>query len=187
LSAVEPDIETATRRAARHLESLGHYVEEGPPPPAIAADEFLPLMARLMANIPLLPFTSHLLQPTSRWMRGIGKRVTKREAEDRHASLQQRIDGWFSDGETDAWLTPTCGVSTPKVGQFDGLDGEGTFRAVVAIGAFTAAFNVTGQPALSLPASVSKVGLPIGVQLIMKRGEEKNLLGLASALEPLLG
>jgi len=56
----------------------------------------------------------------------------------------------------------------------------------VCIGAFTAAFNVTGQPAVSLPAGVSSDGLPIGVQLVMKRGEEKKLLGLAAALEPLL-
>lgn len=139
-----------------------------------------------MANIPLLPFTSHTLQPTSRWMRGVGKRVTEREGTDRQAWIQQRIDGWFGDGETDAWLTPTCGVSTPKVGQFEGLDGEATFREVVPIGAFTAAFNVTGQPAVTLPAGVSKAGLPIGVQLVMKRGAEKQLLALAAALEPLL-
>jgi amidase len=187
LSGVEPDIEAATRRAADKLESLGHRVEEGPLPPTIPADDFLPMMARLMANMPLFPFTSHALQPTSRWMREVGARVTIREAMDRQASLQQRIDAWFADGETDAWLTPTCGVSTPKVGQFEGLEGEAMFRAVVSIGAFTAAFNVTGQPAISLPAGMSKSGLPIGVQLIMKRGAEKKLLGLATALEPLLG
>lgn len=186
LSGVEPDIEAATRHAAARLESLGHHVEEGPPPPAIAEDEFLPIMARVMANIPLPPFTSHALQPTSRWMRAVGRRVTNREAKDRQAALQERLDGWFADGETDAWITPTCGVSTPRVGQFEGLDGEATFRAVVSLGAFTAAFNVTRQPAVSLPAGVSQAGLPIGVQLVMKRGRERELLGLAGALEPLL-
>jgi len=54
------------------------------------------------------------------------------------------------------------------------------------IGAFTAAFNVTGQPAVSLPAGSSKAGLPIGVQLVMKRGAERDLLGLAATLEQLL-
>jgi len=186
LTDVEPDIEAATRHAAKQLESLGHHVEEGPAPPTIAADEFLPILARLMANIPLLPFTSHTLQPTTRWMREVGRRVTNREAMDRQARLQERLDSWFGDGETDAWLSPTCGVSIPRVGQFEGLDGEATFRAVVSIGAFTAAFNVTGQPAVSLPAGVSRAGLPIGVQLVMKRGEERKLLGLAAALEALL-
>jgi len=77
-------------------------------------------------------------------------------------------------------------VSPPKVGQFEGLEGEAMFRAVVSIGAFTAAFNVTGQPAVSLPAGSSKAGLPIGVQLVMKRGAERDLLGLAATLEQLL-
>jgi amidase len=186
LSPIEPAIAAATRRAAGHLASLGHKVEEGPPPPAISEDEFLPVMARMMANVPVPPFTSHALQPTTRWMREVGRRVTKADAIARRVALQERLDRWFGEGETDAWLSPTCGVSPPKVGQFNGLDGEATFRAVVVIGAFTAAFNVTGQPAVSLPAGVSDVGLPIGVQLIMKRGAEKELLALAAALEPLL-
>jgi amidase len=186
LSDVEPDMQAATLHAARQLESLGHHVEEGPAPPTILADEFLPVMARMMANVPLAPFTSRVLQPTTRWMREVGRRVTNREATERQGSLQQRLDAWFGDGETDAWLSPTCGVSTPRVGQFDGLDGEAMFRAVVCLGAFTAGFNITGQPAVSLPAGVSRARLPIGVQLVMKRGAEKPLLGLAAALEPML-
>jgi amidase len=186
LCAVEPDIEAATLRAAKELASLGHHVEEGPSPPAIFEDDFLPVMSRMMANVPLPPLTSHLLQPTTRWMRRLGKRFTKEEALARHAELQQRLDGWFGEADTDAWLSPTCGVSTPRVGQFEGLDGEATFRAIVRLGAFTAAFNITGQPAVSLPAGDSRAGLPMGVQLIMKRGAERPLLGLAAALEPLL-
>jgi amidase len=186
LTTVEPEIAAATLRAAKQLEALGHHVEEGPSPPAIVEDDFLPVMARMMANVPLPPFTSRRLQPTTRWMRGIGKRWTKRDALARHAELQQRLDRWFAEGDTDAWLSPTCGVSTPRVGQFEGLDGEATFRAIVPLGAFTAAFNITGQPAVSLPAGMSRAGLPMGVQLAMKRGADKTLLGLAAALEPLL-
>jgi amidase len=186
LCTVEPEIAAATIRAAKELESLGHHVEEGPPPPTIVADDFLPVMARMMANVPLPPFSSGRLQPTTRWMREFGKRWTKRDALARHADLQRRLDAWFAADDTDVWLSPTCGVSTPRVGQFEGLDGEAVFRAVVPLGAFTAGFNITGQPAASLPAGVSRAGLPMGVQLAMKRGAEKTLLGLAGALEPLL-
>jgi amidase len=72
------------------------------------------------------------------------------------------------------------------VGQFKGLGGEETFRAVVPIGAFTAGSNISGHPAVSLPAGTSKEGVPIGVQLVCKRGDDRRLLGLAAALEPLL-
>jgi amidase len=189
LTAVDPEVEAATQLAARHLESLGHHVEvkeAGPFPPDMGADDFLPVMARLMAKVPLPPFTSGKLQPTTRWMRGVGRRVTDGEAVQRRKALQRRLDDWFAEGGADAWLVPTSSVLPPKVGQFAGLGGEETFRAVVPIGAFTAGYNVTGQPAISLPAGVSREGLPIGVQLVMKRGEDRRLLGLAAALEPLL-
>jgi len=55
LTAVNPEVEAAVRRAAGCLTSLGHHVEEGPPPPDIGVDEFLPIMGRLMANVPLPP------------------------------------------------------------------------------------------------------------------------------------
>src|SRR5207247_6119307 len=126
----------------------------------VPVDEFLPIMARLMANVPLLPFTSHLLQPTTRWMREVGRRTTNRQAMDRQAELQSRIDAWFAEGETEAWLLPTCAELAPRVGKYAGLDGEATFRAVVPIGAFTAGFNVSGQPAITVPAGVSTSGLP---------------------------
>jgi amidase len=139
-----------------------------------------------MANIPVLPFTSHTLQPTTRWMRELGRTLTRRDARRRHDAMRAQLDAWFAADGVDAWLFPTCAVSVPKLHQYAGLDGEAIFRAVVCIGAFTAPFNVTGQPALTLPAAVSQRGLPIGVQLVMKRSEEKRLLGLAASLEQLL-
>jgi Asp-tRNA(Asn)/Glu-tRNA(Gln) amidotransferase A subunit family amidase len=56
-------------------------------------------------------------------------------------------------------------------------------------GAFTAPFNVTGQPAVSLPLGRAGSpgrdgpGLPIGVQLVARRGGDRVLLALAAALE----
>ena len=44
-------------------------------------------------------------------------------------------------------------------------------------------FNLTGQPAITLPLGQSKTGLPIGVQFVARFGAEATLLQLASALE----
>jgi amidase len=48
---------------------------------------------------------------------------------------------------------------------------------------FTAGFNATGQPAISLPLHQSADGLPIGVQLVADMGREDVLIRVASQLE----
>jgi amidase len=48
---------------------------------------------------------------------------------------------------------------------------------------FTPPFNVTGQPAISLPLHWNEVGLPIGVQLVAAFGREDLLLRVAAQLE----
>jgi amidase len=48
---------------------------------------------------------------------------------------------------------------------------------------YTELFNVTGQPAISLPLAASVEGLPIGVQLVARLGDDATLLGLAGWFE----
>lgn len=184
IATVDPEIEAATRRVAKILEAQGHHVDEGGPLD-VTVDEFLPLMARMTAKVPMLPLSEHLLQPTTRWLRAMGKRESDAEVKKKHAVLQQRVDAWFG-ADVDVWVLPTSAVLPPKVGSLQHLDGPATFHAIVPIGAFTAAFNVSGQPAVSLPVATSKSGLPIGVQLVVKRGDDRRLLGLATAVEEAL-
>lgn len=56
-------------------------------------------------------------------------------------------------------------------------------KRVVAIIQFTPQFNVTGQPAISLPLHWNAQGLPIGIQLVARVGREEMLLQLAARLE----
>jgi amidase len=184
LTAVDPEVEAATRRVAHLLEALGHHVSEDQGELDATVDEFLPLMARMVSKVPLLPFTSRMLQPTTRWLREMGVRYTDADVRTRKEGLERRVDAWF--GDADAWVLPTSAVLPPRIGQYAGLDGEAMFRAVVPIGAFTAPFNISGQPACSLPAGVSKSGAPIGVQLVMKRGDDRRLLALAADVEAAL-
>jgi amidase len=183
LVAVDPDVDAATLRAARALEELGHRVDEAEPIVA-EIDDFIPLMARMIANVPVPPFLNGLLQPTTRWLRGLGKRLTNAEAASHRERLERRVLDWF--GDADAWLMPTVAAPAPRVGAFADRDGEGIFRAAATIGAFTAPFNASGQPAATVPAGVSRAGLPIGVQLVVPHGGDHRLLGLAAALEATL-
>lgn len=137
----------------------------------------------MLANIPVPPFTMDKLQPSTRWMVAHGRTLRNRDTPTRQRAMEATLDKWLSADDPDAWLMPTCAVLPPKVGDFEGLDGEAMFRAVVPIGALTAAFNVTGQPAITLPAGRSRLGLPIGVQLVMRRGADRDLIALASTLE----
>lgn len=182
LVATHPEILSAVNAAAQTLEDLGHHVDAARGQ-AIRGDieDFLPLMARMVANVPILPFTQQHLQPTSVWLRKRGKDISNAQAIEAGRALAARIDAWF--GDTDVWLTPTVAIPPPRVGSFHQTDGEALFHAAAPIGAFTAPFNVSGHPAITIPMGRSTEGWPMGVQLVMSRGADRALLGLAAALE----
>jgi amidase len=89
----------------------------------------------------------------------------------------------------DVLLTPTLGEPPAPLGTFDSPPGEpltGLFRAADYV-PFTPPFNVTGQPAISLPLHWADAdlpsALPIGVQFVGRFGDEETLLSLAGQLE----
>lgn len=183
LTGVEPEIEAAVRRVASICErELGHTVEEAGPLDG-SVEEFIPLMAKMVSGVPLPPLRAHLLEETTRWMRETGRRYGRAEVREQFHALERKVDAWF--GDADAWLLPTSPVWPPEVGKFRGLDGESVFRGVVPIGAFTAPFNVSGQPAISLPVG-SAEGLPIGVQIVGRRWFDREVIALAANVEACL-
>jgi amidase len=183
ITAVDPEVAAAVKRAAVLLEQLGHRVEEGTPLVG-SVEEFLPLMSRMVKGVPVLPWAEKNLQPTTRWMREEGRKVSRSQLFEATRALEAKVLKWF--GDADAWVLPVCAKTAPKVGEFAGLDGPGVFHAVVPLGAFTAPFNASGQPAVSLPAGSSSAGLPIGVQLVGRPGQDLALMSLAAQLEPAL-
>ena len=88
-------------------------------------------------------------------------------------------------GGFDLLLTPTCAEPPPPLGSFDAPADQPLLPIVRAVpfAAFTAAFNTTGQPAVSLPLGQSEDGLPIGVQLVAAYGREDVLVRVAAQLE----
>ncbi len=176
--AFSPAAREQVLRAAKALESLGHRVEES----ALDSgdiDEFLPLM-QFMVRGATLPFPSKMA-PLSRWMRARGAEHRRDTVVATAARLEARVQAWF--GRTDVWLLPTVAVPPPRVGAFAALPPYEMFHAAADLGRLTAPFNVSGMPAVSLPAGVTAEGLPVGVQLAMARGRDATLLSLAHELE----
>jgi amidase len=102
-----------------------------------------------------------------------------------HQGISRAIAGWFEAGH-DLLLTPTMAEVAPKLGEIDDTltdDPMDAFHRSFPSGAFTALFNVTGQPAISLPLYWSSEDVPVGVQLVAPFGREDLLIRVAAQLE----
>ncbi|NDH37415.1 MAG: amidase, partial [Acidimicrobiia bacterium] len=80
----------------------------------------------------------------------------------------------------DVLVTPTLAGPPPKIGALSGDDSTDRIREIMQ---YTAQFNMTGQPAISLPLHMSADGLPMGVQFVGAPYREDLLLRLAAQLE----
>lgn len=181
--AVDAPIAEAVRRVATTLADRGHHVEEGAVPEG-SLDEFLPIWQRQLAQVPLLGGGEARLQPVTRWLRAEGRKHTPEKIAALHHALSARILGAF--GDVDLWVLPTVPQPAPKVGQFRPLGPEETFRAAAEYGAFTAMFNLTGQPAASVPMGLGTAGAPIGVQLAGRPGADATVLAVSREVEEAL-
>ena len=97
----------------------------------------------------------------------------------RRAAQQWWADGW------DLLLTPTLGEPPVRIGEHDPLPDDpmaGMKRAARFV-PFTPPWNMSGQPAISLPLHWNADGLPIGVQLVAAYGREDVLIRVAAQLE----
>jgi amidase len=187
----------AARSAASMLEALGHHVEATWP--AALADptmtsRFMALWAANMATgIASLgaqlgrPLTAGDVEPVN-WAQAEHARrfsaVDLADAQAAVAMFRREVQQWWADG-WDVLVTPTLGEPPVEIGAHDPLpdDPLAGMRRAARFVPFTPAFNMSGQPAISLPLHWSADGLPIGVQLVAAYGREDVLLRVAAQLE----
>jgi Asp-tRNA(Asn)/Glu-tRNA(Gln) amidotransferase A subunit family amidase len=91
------------------------------------------------------------------------------------------VAGFFE--RHDVLLMSTLGSPAIEIGALRGGDPRGYAERLFAFMPNPQAFNLTGQPAASIPLAVSAAGLPIGLQFVARTGEEALLFRLASQLE----
>ncbi|HWF00617.1 MAG TPA: amidase [Caulobacteraceae bacterium] len=191
--AISEDCAAAVRAAAGLCEGLGHDVREvrlewayGPVQRAASAIVAASVAATLDAEAErrgraiesgeVEPATWAMSQ-TGRGLAAAGHVLALQTA---HA-FGRRVAQEFST--LDVILTSTLGMAPPPVGW---LSGGGAAEYVSRLFAFmpnTQAFNVSGNPAMSVPLALSSEGLPIGVQFVAAQAAEALLFRLAAQLE----
>jgi amidase len=194
-ASVDPLCERAVRDAAGLLESLGHEVEEVDPP---WAGQGLLHAFTLVFGTPVAMGmwfggqvtgrepSPDLVEPLT-WTiwEGIRERnpLEYMLARTQLAGASRAIVALWSD--YDAVVTPSLAQRPVRIGEIDSCSDEPweDFRRSGEFTPYTAIFNVTGQPAVSVPLFHGEDGLPLGVQLAGRPAGEGELLALAAQLE----
>ncbi|MCP2298630.1 amidase [Nocardia amikacinitolerans] len=187
----------AVHRVAEHLASMGHHVEEAAP--RINAEAFhkanLDAWCSFLAHtvdtvakaLGIAPGADHL-EATTRVCAAYGATLTAGDVyavEETFNIARREVARFLTD--YDLYLTPTTASPNLPLGHLDADDPALTahewYRKIFAFAPFTALFNATGNPAISLPLARSAEGWPIGVQFVAPYGDEATLLTLAADLE----
>jgi amidase len=192
----QPDCAAAVTATLGLLEGLGHHVEESAPD-GLDSDQIvgqftacfggwvaqdLDLLAATVGE----PIVDGDFEPGTVAIADLGRSVSAAEyltSLDGLQSWSRTVAAWWEDH--DVLVLPTMPVLPTPLGAFDSppenpLEGLAMSTTVVL---YTAPFNITGQPAISLPLHWSQDGLPVGVQLVAAYGREDRLFQVAAQLE----
>jgi amidase len=182
---VDPACVQAYEEASALLAGLGHEIEDIALPVGPDIVPFFETLWYAYATlVPLAPGQEELLLPLTRYLRGRGEAVRAPELFLAQGYLQfttraalGALNGY------DAILTPTVAQPPRPVGYFDEVDPAENFERQKRFTPWTALFNVTGQPAVNVPLHWTAEGLPIGVMLAGRMGDEGTLISLSAQLE----
>lgn len=195
-AVLDPECERGAREAAKLLEGLGHYVEEIPSPiPAgdVTVGTFTALWAANIAasvmhgqivsgNQPSL----ETIEPLSMWLYEMGMAIPSPAYIGALATSQAIARGIVATwADWDLMLTPALAQRPVTHADIDPCDDDPqqTFDKGAEFTPFTPIFNMTGQPAISVPLFHGDDGLPTGVQLVGPPAGEALLLQVARQLE----
>lgn len=193
---VDPEIAKAVREAAKTLADFGHEVEEAAPAIDLAAID------RACVHVWYYQFDEWLDELGAEMGRKVGPDTVERASLAFYHFARKQTTAQFFKAledfnrfrrdigkffvEYDVWLSPTTAQVADRngvYGMYIDVPPEEFLVHEQKPCQFMIAYNVTGQPAISLPLALHSNGLPIGVQLGARPGEEHLLIGLGSELE----
>jgi amidase len=192
---LDPQCERALRDAAKLLAALGHEVEQIDAP--WRGQDLLPVFTLVFgtpvamgvffgAQVTGREPSEELVEPLT-WT--IWNGIRERTALDymlartQLSAVSRGIVALWND--FDVVMTPALAQRPVRIGEIDarGDDLWADFRRSGEFTPYTAVFNITGQPAISLPLFHGEDGLPLGVQLAGRPADEATLLSLGAQLE----
>lgn len=188
----DPEVVSSTTHMADILSDLGHDVDDAP---AIVREEFiddfltywsfLAFMIRWFSRFTIdRRFDGRRLEP---WTHGLARhfrtrmrhfRSTLRRLREDEARYHRLMEEW------DVILCPTTATVSPPIGHLaPDLPFDTHRERVTTFMPYTPIWNVSGAPAISLPFGTSRDGMPVGVQLGGRLGDEATLLALSLQVE----
>jgi amidase len=178
---VTPEVKAALRRVVGRLHDLGHDLVHADPDYSGVQESFVVQYTTgaaddldTLADPTATESRTRAVAAVGRRLRGRPLARAMRLREEATRRLATAPDG------ADLLLTPTL-VSVAS--RAESLTGLKTLALAGRRASFTSTWNVTGQPALSIPAGLSEDGLPLAVQLIGPAHSESLLLSVAAQLE----
>lgn len=182
--ATDPEMAAAVRETGKLLSGLGHKVFETVGPPVAPLEEpFLTITTVGIGSVPLPAERLELLEPRNRLIFSVARATPAPEYAralfTMHA-LSRAVVAFFDD--VDLLLCPTLTRTAPVIGEV-GADPATAWQDYRAWHPFTYPFNMTGQPAASIPAGFDSAGLPIGVQLVGRPADERAVISVSAEIE----
>ena len=181
---VVPDVEALVAAAATRFEELGAHVEQIDPPCADPSDIFRTLWwsgaAFLLGDLP--EGKKAQLDPGLRQMVEEGREIplktylSANAARGAYGSAMRQFMQRY-----DFLLTPAVATPAFNVGQISPIDEDG--NAWMNWSPFTFPFNLTQQPAASIPCGFTHDGLPVGLQIVGRMFDDAGVLAAAAAYE----
>lgn len=184
--SVDAEVLHGYEATSQLLESLGHEVIDMEVPfPSDIFSYFEILWSSLTAAIEFEDEQFAQLRPLTTWLYEKGQQVTGVQLARTVTQLRTIARTSIQHMSMfDVILTPTLAQLPPAIGAMrNDADPEADFLAQCEFTPFTSPFNMTGQPAISLPLHWSNEGIPIGMQFIGRPFDEFTLIALAAQLE----
>ncbi|WP_433529553.1 amidase [Micromonospora sp. CA-263727] len=186
---VHPDCAAAVDRAAALLTAAGHEVVEVPPPLGPQVWPLFEIVWYVLTLAPVPPEREGQLLPLTRFLRSRAAGISAGALTATLGEIQAQVRlGLRRTAGCDLLLCPTLAAPQAPVGWFtEGRTPEEDFDRQRRFSPYCAVFNVTGEPSVSLPVGVTAEGLPAGVLLTGRYGDDARLIATAAQVERLSG